>query len=519
MLTDMYQLTMCYAYWKADRHNLNSNFELFFRKPPFGGEITVMAGLDQVLSFLHNFNFTPSDITYIKKLLPSASPSFFTYLSSLDCSSVTVSAIPQGSLVFPRIPLITISGPLGICQLLETTLLTLINYPSLVTTNAARFRIAAGDDKVLLEFGLRRAQGPDGGFSASKYCIIGGFDGTSNVIAGKLLGEDVKVKGTHAHAFVQSFKGLEEVVFEEGTGGEKIKKSTLKYRRELHWEDTHEGELAAFISYADAFPSQFLALIDTYDTLGSGLKNFILVALALDDAGFKPAGIRLDSGDLAYFSSEVRKAFTKMSNQFDRDFFHKLMIVASNDINENVLQELKKQEHAITAFGIGTNLVTCQKQPALGCVYKLVEIEDQPKIKISQDIAKVLIPGRKHSYRLFGGDGSPILDLLIRENEPPPKVGERFLCRHPFEEQKRVFVTPSRVEKLSSLVWDGKNGVVGGMPTISASKERVKSQIKIMRGDHLRYHNPTPYKVSVSDALFKFLHQLWLDSAPVLELS
>lgn len=478
-----------------------------------------MSGLDQVLSFLHNFKFTSSDLSYIKQLIPDAPPSFFTYLSSLTCSSLTVESIPQGTLVFPRIPLLTIKGPLGICQLLETTLLTLINYPCLVTTNAARFRIAAGEDKVLLEFGLRRAQGPDGGFSASKYCIVGGFDGTSNVIAGKILGDDVQVKGTHAHAFVQSYKELKEVTFEEGTIGHSIKEKTLKYREELNWGDTHEGELSAFISYADAFPSNFLALIDTYDTLGSGLKNFILVSLALDDINYKPTGIRLDSGDLAYFSSEVRKMFTKMAAQYSRDFFHKLMIVASNDINENVLQELKKQEHAITAFGIGTNLVTCQKQPALGCVYKLVEIEDQPKIKISQDIAKVLIPGRKKSYRLFGADNSPILDLLIRENESPPEVGQRFLCRHPFEEQKRVFVTPSRVEKLSSIVWDGKNGVVGGLPTISGSKERVKSQIKMMRGDHLRYHNPTPYKVSVSDALFKFLHQLWLDSAPVLELS
>ena len=193
------------------------------------------------------------------------------------------------------------------------------------------------------------------------------------------------------------------------------------------------SQLAAFVSYAIAFPEGFLALIDTYDTLGSGLRNFVLVSLALDDAGHRPIGIRLDSGDLAYLSTECRKKFTAISKSHGRPFFDKLTIVASNDINEGVLQALKKEEHAITAFGIGTNLVTCQKQPALGCVYKLVEIGGEPKIKISQDIAKVLIPGKKKSYRLFGSDGSPLLDLMIRSDEAPPKVGERFLCRHPFE--------------------------------------------------------------------------------------
>lgn len=211
--------------------------------------------------------------------------------------------------------------------------------------------------------------------------------------------------------------------------------------------------------------------------------------------------------------------FTKMSASHGRPFFSSLAIVASNDINEGVLQALNKQEHAITAFGIGTNLVTCQKQPALGCVYKLVEIGGVPKIKISQDIAKVLIPGKKNSYRLFGADGSPILDLLIRSDESAPKVGERFLCRHPFEEQKRVYVTPSRVERLSLVVWNGAEGAVAPMPTIGDSKRRVGEQIAVMRSDHIRYDNPTPYKVSVSDKLFKFLHKLWLDSTPVLELS
>ena len=237
LLTDMYQLTMCYAYWKSGRHNLPSHFELFFRKAPFDGEITIVAGIDQALSFVQTFKFEEEDLSYIKTLMPQAEPTFFEYLSDLDCSSVTISAVPQGSLVFPRVPLVTVTGPLGVCQLLETTLLTLVNYPSLVTTNAVRFKIAAGPGKVLLEFGLRRAQGPDGGFSASKYCVVGGFDGTSNVIAGMILGEDVPVKGTHAHAFVQAFGSMDEL--EEHP----LKAATIKHREEMGWMDTHDGEV------------------------------------------------------------------------------------------------------------------------------------------------------------------------------------------------------------------------------------------------------------------------------------
>jgi len=200
---------MTYAYYLDGRHNDPAVFDLYFRKCPFGGEFCVFAGLDEVSKHLSSFRFTPSDIRYLQTLLPSCRPDFWSYLSSVDCSSLTVTALHEGTVCFPRVPLLRVRGPLAVGQLLETTLLTLVNYPSLVTTNAARFRLAAPPGSTLLEFGLRRAQGPDGGFSASKYCVEGGFDGTSNVLAGKELG--VSVKGTHAHAFVMVYGGLEEV--------------------------------------------------------------------------------------------------------------------------------------------------------------------------------------------------------------------------------------------------------------------------------------------------------------------
>jgi nicotinate phosphoribosyltransferase len=380
-----------------------------------------------------------------------------------------------------------------------------------------------------VEFGLRRAQGPDGGFSASKYSYLGGFHATSNVLAGKLL--DMPIAGTHAHSFVQSYTSLdlvESAKLQRAAGIGKESKDddmlellpiVLKYRQELEWTETNDGELAAFVGYAASFPNSFLCLIDTYDTLQSGLRNFILVSLALNDLGYTPRGIRLDSGDLSYLSLECEYLFHEMADRMNRSFFYDLDIVASNDINESVLNSLNKQGHAITMFGIGTNLVTCQAQPALGCVYKLVEIDDKPRIKLSNDIEKVLIPGRKVAYRLFGEAGWPLLDLLVRRDEAKmPSVGERVLCRHPFIEQKRVAVVPARVVELHSLVFDGKNGVVSGLPSVEQTRQYVNDQINYTRADLLRYMNPGEYKVSVSDDTFRFLHQLWQNETPVREL-
>ena len=208
MLTDMYQLTMCYGYWTAKRHEMTAVFDLYFRKAPFHGTFTIFGGLSQVLAFLNTYKITSKQIDYLKTLMPTANPKFFEWLATLDCSQVKVFAFKEGSVVFPREPLLRVEGPIGICQLLETTLLCLINYASLIATNAARMRLAAGG-KTLLEMGLRRAQGPDGGVSASRYAYMGGFDATSNVAAGELFG--IKVSGTQAHAFIQSFSSLDDL--------------------------------------------------------------------------------------------------------------------------------------------------------------------------------------------------------------------------------------------------------------------------------------------------------------------
>eukprot|EP00252_Welwitschia_mirabilis_P022110 TRINITY_DN5884_c0_g1_i1.p1 TRINITY_DN5884_c0_g1~~TRINITY_DN5884_c0_g1_i1.p1 ORF type:complete len:510 (-),score=99.32 TRINITY_DN5884_c0_g1_i1:158-1687(-) len=474
LLADLYQYTMVYAYWKAGKHSDRAVFDMFFRKNPFGGEYTVFAGLEECIRFAANFRFKESEIDFLRTVLsPTCEDGFFDYLRGISCSDVVIYAIPEGSVVFPRIPLMTVEGPVAIVQLLETSFLNLVNYASLVATNAARHRIVAGKSKILLEFGLRRAQGPDGGISASKYSYIGGFDATSNVDAGLRFG--IPVRGTHSHAFVTSFMGPDEITDRtlpkaDGSGiCEDFVGLAQRWLSNLHAADTFRGifsetnqsELAAFISYALAFPRNFQALVDTYDVMRSGIPNFCAVALALHDLGYKALGIRLDSGDLAYLSVEARKFFHAIEKDFGVPGFGKMTIVASNDINEETLDALNKQGHEVDAFGIGTHLVTCYAQPALGCVFKLVEINGQPRMKLSEDVSKVSIPCKKRCYRLYGREGYPLVDLMTGEKERPPKEGERILCRHPFSESKRAYVVPHRVEELYKCYWPGKSGETG----------------------------------------------------------
>ncbi len=520
-LTDLYQLTMAYAYWKAGKHEERAVFDLFFRKNPFGGEFTVFAGLEEVLKFAANFCFTDQQIGYLKNgPLKGCDEGFFQWLEKVDCQDVKLYALREGTLAFPRTPLMRVEGPLAIAQMLETTSLNLVNFPSLIATNAARFRLQVGFEKKLIEFGLRRAQGPDGGLSASRYSYMGGFDGTSNVKAGEFYG--IPVVGTHAHSFVQAFSSIEEIknrslVARGMAEGDPVEyevdfvSRVLMERERLGYKYTNEGELAAFISYAQAFPDRFLALVDTYDTLKSGVPNFLCVACALKNSGYDPIGIRLDSGDLAFLSKEARRMFVRADMGFSN-----LTITASNDVNEEVLISLDKQNNEIDTYGIGTHLVTCQAQPALGGVYKLVEINGQPKIKLSQDAGKVTIPGRKEVFRLMGEDDMPLLDVITKVGDQIPKVGERFFCRHPFEEAKRAYVIPQKVEPLHSLVL--KNNKYSKPRSIADTREYVLQQIKKFRPDHTRTINPTPYKVSVSQELYAFIHGLWMEEAPVATL-
>ncbi|XP_021701524.1 nicotinate phosphoribosyltransferase isoform X3 [Aedes aegypti] len=528
LLTDLYQITMAYAYWKSGKIDDHAVFDLFFRTNPFHGEFTIFAGLEECLKFMENFHYSETDIEYLKHALPQGiEEEFFEYLSQLTAKDVTLYALKEGSVAFPRVPLIKVAGPLIIVQLLETTLLTLVNYASLMATNAARYRMVAGRHINLLEFGLRRAQGPDGGLSASKYAYIGGFDGTSNVLAGKLF--NIPVKGTHAHAYITSFTGTQElktrVLAHKETGDKRdLLELAIEHRVQLSkildisTEESSEGELAAMVSFAIAFPDGFMALVDTYDVKRSGLLNFCAVVLALNDQGFRAVGIRIDSGDLAYLSCLARETFERISEQFKLPWFSKLTIVASNDINEETILSLNEQGHKIDCFGIGTHLVTCQRQPALGCVYKMVEINAQPRIKLSQDVVKVTMPGNKNVFRLYGADGHALIDLLQRVDESPPEVGQKVLCRHPFQESKRAYVIPTHVEPLYDVYWaDGR--VTQAMPSLEEVRDRVQNSLRTLRQDHKRTLNPTPYKVAVSDNLYNFIHDLWLQNAPIGELS
>ena len=517
MLTDFYQITMAYAYWKAGVHEDEAVFDLFFRKNPFRGEFAIYAGLEEKLRLFENFHFSDDHIAYLKDQMPKCEKGFFDWLRSVDCSKMTIHAFREGTVSFPREPLMRVQGPIGVGQLLETSVLTLTNYPSLMTTNAAKYRLVVGPGKGLIEFGLRRAQGPDGGLSASRYSYMGGFDGTSNVLAGYLFG--VPIKGTHAHSYVQSFTGIEDLKKRSliGADGEEhdFVGMVLEIRTALGFQHTNAGELAAFIAYAQAFPEGFLALVDTYDTLKSGVPNFLCVALALLKLGYKPIGVRLDSGDLSYLSRGTRKMFSETGGRTDPRLSH-CVILASNEINKSVLISLTQQGHEIDSFGIGTHLVTCDDQPAMGCIYKLVEARGLPRIKLSQELSKMTIPGKKEVYRLFSEDGYSLLDLMIRSGEEPPEPGHRVLCHHPFDHIKRVYVTPSRVVPLLHRVWGGKREYPE-VP-LEESRKYVSEQIRNTRGDHLRDINPTPYKVSASEELYSYVYHLWTEESPVTEL-
>jgi nicotinate phosphoribosyltransferase len=474
-------------------------------------------------------------------------------------------------------------------------------------------KLAAGKDKKLVEFGLRRAQGPDGGISASKYSFVGGFEGTSNVLAGKLFG--IQVSGTHAHSFVMSYSRLSEVpdddfkklvlscykrlgfasssnyspshrnnsnninINSNGSNNTSTKSNSSNnsssngnHNHHHFGLSTNEGELAAFIAYAISFPDAFVALLDTYDILSSGVKNFLAVGWALFLTGHKPVGVRVDSGDLAYFSRMIREEFRKadkiiaeettkeeqekekekereesaggkerkedgegqgqqqdqqqpkqQSSQTTVSFsFEKLMIVASNDINEDVLLSLNREGHEIDIFGIGTHLVTCQKQPALGCVYKLVEINDTPRIKISQEPEKMVIPGKKEIYRLYGVEGFPLVDLMTLDTEEPPQSNPEYgiKVQHPFVENKRAMIRPVRVVKLLGLVFsDGRpTEELTSAERIMAARRRCESQLSELRSDHTREVNPAPYKVSVSEQLYDYLRKVLWNEMPITEL-
>lgn len=355
-LTDQYQLTMAYGYWKNQMHEKRASFNLFFRTAPFGGNFALAAGLEYVVNYLKDYHFDASDRDYLRSMAdsngePLFDKGFISYLRTLefDC---TVEAVPEGTVVFPHEPIINITGPLIQCQLFETALLNMINFQTLIATNAAYIAAAAKGDKVM-EFGLRRAQGIDGALTASRAAFIGGCSSTSNVLAGKLFG--IPVVGTHAHSWIMSFP----------------------------------SELEAFRAYAYAMPDNCVFLVDTYD-VKQGIENAIIVGKELRQRGYEMKGIRLDSGDLAELSIMARK-------MLDEADFRRAFIVASNDLDSGAVVGLKAKGAKIDVWGIGTKLVTSYDQPALGGVYKLGAIRNgdtwESKIKVSATKGKSTLPG------------------------------------------------------------------------------------------------------------------------------
>nr|XP_008119115.1 PREDICTED: nicotinate phosphoribosyltransferase [Anolis carolinensis] len=517
LLSDLYQFSMACGYWRGGRQGEAAAFELFFRRNPFRGGFALAAGLHHCLAFLQAFRFSKEDIEYLKSVLPpTTEEAFFEYLRTVDASEVSVSSVPEGSVVFSKVPLLQVKGPLLVVQLIETTLLCLVNYASLVATNASRFRLAAGPNKKLLELGLRRAQGPDGGLSASKYSYLGGFDFTSNVLAGKLFG--IPVKGTIAHSFVSSFTSMGEIkprsLLPLG-GKEPVDFPSLAETwlsrvcrlLQVRLDQVNRGELAAFVSYAITFPQNFQGLVDTYCVMRSGIPNFCAVALALNELGYRAIGLRLDSGDLAKQSVEIRRVFRICSKQFQVPWFENIPIAVSNDVSEQSLEELAAEGNEIDMIGVGTHLVTCPLQPTLGCVYKLVEVNGCPRLKVTEDEEKMTLPGSKVVYRLWDAAGFPCMDLMALEKEPPPKAGQEITFRPLGRTKEAGKVTPAAVETLHQLYFkDGQ--VCQPLPSLAETKAHAQASLDKLNPIHKRLQDPEPYQVAVTEKLYSLLTSL-----------
>ncbi|PQO40470.1 nicotinate phosphoribosyltransferase [Bremerella cremea] len=460
LLTDLYQLTMAYGYWKLGRADQHAVFHLFFRKPPFRGGYAVAAGLEQALQYLERFRFEQSDLDYLGSLTgndgaPLFEQAFLDYLGQTKLS-VDVDAVQEGTVTFGQEPLLRVRGPILQCQLLETPLLNLINFQTLIATKSARIATAAGDDPIL-EFGLRRAQGIDGALSASRAAYIGGSTATSNVLAGKMFG--IPVKGTHAHSWVMSF----------------------------------DTEAEAFAQYAAAMPNNCVFLVDTYDTL-DGVRQACKVGKKLREQGHEMVGIRLDSGDLAYLSIEARKIL-------DEAGFPKAAIVASNDLDEHIIENLKSQGSQIAIWGVGTKLATAFDQPALGGVYKLAAIQQadgtwQPKVKLSEQAIKTSIPGTLQ-VRRYMEDGRMVGDMIYDEQVgvDPRRV---IVDSKDATRRKRLAETTS-VELLRPAMQGGKR--VAMAESLKDIRERAQRQLASLHPTIRRFMNPHEYPVGLDIGL------------------
>jgi nicotinate phosphoribosyltransferase len=463
LLTDLYQLTMAYGYWKSGAVEKEAIFNLSFRVNPFKGGFAVFCGLTHVIDFLQNFHFDHSDIDYLSTVnasdgTPLFSADFLQYLLSMKLT-VDIDAMPEGTVVFAHEPLLRVKGPLIQCQILETILLNIVNFQSLIATKAARVRLAAGD-KAVVEFGLRRAQGADGALSASWASYIGGVDGTSNVLAGKLF--DIPVTGTHAHSWVMSF----------------------------------DDELEAFKTYAQVMPNNCVFLVDTYDSL-EGVRKAVEIGRWLKAQGHDLKGIRLDSGDLAYLSIEARKIL-------DQGGFEKALIVASNDLDEHIIASLNDQGARIDVWGVGTKLVTAYDQPALGGVYKLTALRNnaqsswQYKVKLSEQSGKITSPGLQQVRRFYDNDGIFIGDCVY-DQWSRPEIDWVIVDPVDFTRRKTLANSSQFTDMLVPIFREGK--LVYASVSSSDIRDYSKRQLKHFHHSIKRLLNPHQYPVGLERGL------------------
>ncbi len=477
LLTDLYQLTMAYGYWKLGRADEEAVFHLFFRKPPFGSGYTIAAGLEYAIEALQGLRFDASDREYLGTLQgndgqPLFDHGFLDYLGQLrwNCD---VDAIPEGTVVYPHEPLIRVRGPILQCQLVETILLNLLNFQTLLATKATRICAAARGEPVL-EFGLRRAQGIDGALTASRAAYIGGCVATSNVLAGKVFG--IPVKGTHAHSWIMSF----------------------------------DSEPEAFEAYARAMPNNCVFLVDTYDTL-DGVRNAIEVGKQLRHIGHEMVGIRLDSGDLAYLSIEARKLL-------DAAGFPQAIIIGSNDLDEGIIESLKLQGATINVWGVGTKLVTSHDQPALGGVYKLGAVRarrDQPwqmRVKVSEQAVKTTNPGILQVRRFTDSDGLFAGDMIYDQSSLGPTMSDgscAIVDLRDATRRKHIGPEISFDDLLIPVFRNGKR--VYDCPPLLHVRQRVQDQLAKLHPSVRRFLNPHEYPAGLEQRLHEMKHKMVLD--------
>lgn len=464
LLTDLYELTMMYGYKKSETDYKEAVFDLFFRGTT---EISyaVVAGLDQAIDYIQNLRFDKDDVDYLRSL-NLFDEEFLAMLGNDFKFTGDIYAMPEGSIVYPNEPIITVKAPIIEAQLIETALLCIINHQTLIATKASK--IVQNTSSTVMEFGLRRAQGPDAGIYGARAALISGCSSTSNVLAGKMF--NIPISGTHAHSWVMSFP----------------------------------DEITAFREYAKLFPDACLLLVDTYDTLEQGIPNAITVFKELRASGHKPLGIRIDSGDLAYLCNKARE-------MLDANGFEDAIICASGDIDENVLISLNQQGAKIDSYGIGTKLITSYSNPALGGVYKLAAITENgvltPKLKISNTMIKVTNPGLKKVVRFYDNEsGKAIADLIMLKDEVNPQ-GEPYRIFDPENPWKEKTVVNYHVEELQVPVFI--NGeLVYNRPTLKEIQTFHKQCIDNMWEQYKRITNPHIYKVDLSQNLYDLKMEL-----------